>query len=145
MFIFKEDLLKNKVILVTGGGTGLGKSMATRFGELGANLVIGSRRENVIAKAAQELEQTGAEVLGVKCDVRQMDQVNEMVSAALDKFGRIDILLNNAAGNFISPTEMLSAGGFKAVVDIVLVGTFNCTLAVGKEMIKQKNTIPPTI
>jgi NAD(P)-dependent dehydrogenase (short-subunit alcohol dehydrogenase family) len=119
--MFKEDLLKNKVILVTGGGTGLGKSMATRFGELGANLVIGSRRANVIAKAAQELEQTGAEVLGVKCDVRQMD------------------LLNNAAGNFISPTEMLSAGGFKAIVDIVLVGTFNCTLAVGKEMIKQNN------
>ena len=137
--MFKEDLLKNKVILVTGGGTGLGKSMATRFGELGANLVIGSRRADVIAKAAQELEQTGAEVLGVKCDVRQMDQVNEMVSAALGKFGRIDILLNNAAGNFISPTEMLSPGGFKAVVDIVLVGTFNCTLAVGKEMIKQKN------
>ena len=128
--MFKEDLLKNKVILVTGGGTGLGKSMAARFGELGANLVIGSRRADVIAKAAQELEQTGVEVLGVKCDVRQMDQVNEMVSASL---------LNNAAGNFISPTEMLSAGGFKAVVDIVLVGTFNCTLAVGKEMIKRKN------
>ena len=137
--MFKEDLLKNKVILVTGGGTGLGKSMATRFGELGANLIIGSRRADVIAKAAQELEQTGVEVLGVKCDVRQMDQVNEMVNAALEKFGRIDILLNNAAGNFISPTEMLSAGGFKAIVDIVLVGTFNCTLAVGKEMIKQKN------
>ena len=92
--MFKEDLLKDKVILVTGGGTGLGKSMATRFGELGANLVIGSRRENVIAKAAQELEETGAEVLGIKCDVRLMDQVNEMVSAAIDKFGRIDILLN---------------------------------------------------
>ena len=92
--MFKEDLLKNKVILVTGGGTGLGKSMATRFGELGANLVIGSRREDVITKAAQELEQTGVEVLGVKCDVRQMDQVNDMVSAALDKFGQIDILLN---------------------------------------------------
>ena len=137
--MFKEDLLKNKVILVTGGGTGLGKSMATRFGELGANLVIGSRRADVITNAAQELEQTGVEVLGVKCDVRQMDQVNDMVSAALDKFGQIDILLNNAAGNFISPTEMLSAGGFKAVVDIVLVGTFNCTLAVGKEMIKRKN------
>ena len=119
--MFKEDLLKNKVILVTGGGTGLGKSMATRFGELGANLAIGSRRADVIAKAAQELEQTGAEVLGVKCDVREMDQVNEMVKITLDKFGRIDILLNNAAGNFISPTEMLSAGGFKAVVDLSLI------------------------
>ena len=131
--MFKEDLLKNKVILVTGGGTGLGKSMATRFGELGANLIIGSRRADVIAKAAQELEQTGAEVLGVKCDVRQMDQVNEMVSAALDKFGRIDILLNNAAGNFISPTEMLSAGGFKAVVDIVLVAHLTAHLQLVKK------------
>ncbi len=133
--MFKENLLKEKTIIVTGGGTGLGKSMAARFGELGANLVIASRREQVIQDAADELRKTGADVLGIPCDVRDPANVKEMVDAAKNKFGKIDVLLNNAAGNFISPTENLSPNGFKAVVDIVLNGTFNCTHAVGKEMI----------
>ena len=133
--MFKENLLKEKTIIVTGGGTGLGKSMAVRFGELGANLVIASRREQVIQDAADELRKTGADVLGIPCDVRDPANVKEMVDAAKNKFGKIDVLLNNAAGNFISPTENLSPNGFKAVVDIVLNGTFNCTHAVGKEMI----------
>jgi len=133
--MFKEDLLKEKTIIITGGGTGLGKSMAVRFGELGANLVIASRREQVIQDAADELRKTGADVLGIPCDVRDPANVKEMVDAAKNKFGKIDVLLNNAAGNFISPTENLSPNGFKAVVDIVLNGTFNCTHAVGKEMI----------
>ena len=133
--MFKEDLLKEKTIIVTGGGTGLGKSMATRFGELGAKLVIASRREQVIQDASDELSKTGADVLGVPCDVRDPASVQGMVDAAKNKFGKIDVLLNNAAGNFISPTENLSPNGFKAVVDIVLNGTFNCTHAVGKEMI----------
>ncbi len=133
--MFRKDLLKDKTIIVTGGGTGLGKSMATRFGELGANLVIASRREQVIQDAADELRKTGADVLGIPCDVRDPGNVQGMVDAAKKQFGKIDVLLNNAAGNFISPTENLSANGFKAVVDIVLNGTFNCTHAVGKEMI----------
>ena len=133
--MFKEDLLKEKTIIITGGGTGLGKSMAVRFGELGANLVIASRREQVIQDAADELRKTGADVLGIPCDVRDPANVKEMVDAAKKQFGKIDVLLNNAAGNFISPTENLSPNGFKAVVDIVLNGTFNCTHAVGKEMI----------
>ena len=133
--MFKENLLKEKTIIITGGGTGLGKSMAARFGELGANLVIASRREQVIQDAADELRKTGADVLGIPCDVRDPANVKEMVDAAKNKFGKIDVLLNNAAGNFISPTENLSPNGFKAVVDIVLNGTFNCTHAVGKEMI----------
>ena len=123
--MFKENLLKEKTIIVTGGGTGLGKSMAARFGELGANLVIASRREQVIQDAADELRKTGADVLGIPCDVRDPANVKEMVDAAKNKFGKIDVLLNNAAGNFISPTENLSPNGFKAVVDIVLNGTFN--------------------
>ncbi|MEE3195373.1 MAG: SDR family oxidoreductase [Candidatus Neomarinimicrobiota bacterium] len=136
--MFEKDILKNKVVLITGGGTGLGKSMAMRFAELGASLVIASRRKEVISEAASQMKEIGAEVLGLQCDVRDMDQVNSMVSDTLNQFDKIDILINNAAGNFISPTEMLSPRGFKAVVDIVLMGTFNCTLAVGKEMIKQK-------
>jgi len=133
--MFREDLLKGKTIIITGGGSGLGKSMSTRFGELGANLVIAGRREQVIEDAADELRKTGADVLGFSCDVRDIDSVQTLVESTKKQFGSIDILLNNAAGNFISPTENLSPNGFKVVVDIVLNGTFNCTHAVGKEMI----------
>ena len=132
--MFDKQLLNNKSIIVTGGGTGLGKSMATRFAELGADLVITSRRQDVIEKTAEELREHGGKVLAIACDVRDSDQVNDMVSQTVNEFGKIDILLNNAAGNFISPTEDLSPNAFKTVVDIVLNGTFNCTQAAGKVM-----------
>ena len=133
--MFKNDLLKNKTIIITGGGTGLGKSMATRFGELGANLVLTSRRQEVLDEAAREInDKTGAEILTVSTDIRHSDQVTEMAKKAIDKFGKIDCLLNNAAGNFISPTENLSENAFRTIIDIVLVGTFNCTQAAGKAM-----------
>lgn len=134
--MFTTDLLKGKTIIVTGGGTGLGKSMAQRFGELGANLVIASRKMDVLEAAATELAASGAEVLPVECDVRKPAEVHNVVDQTVKKFGKIDALVNNAAGNFVSPTEMLSEGGFKVVVDIVLNGTFNFTHAVGKQMIK---------
>ena len=136
--MFQENLLNNKTIIITGGGTGLGKSMAQRFGELGANLVITSRKQEVLDATAIELRETGAQVLPIACDVRKPIEVQNVVDETINKFGKIDILLNNAAGNFISPTEMLSPGGFKVVVDIVLNGTFNFTQAVGKEMMKAK-------
>ena len=136
--MFKADLLNGKTFLITGGGSGLGKSMARRFGELGANLVIMSRKLDVLEQAASELRETGAEVLPLECDVRKPAQIHTTVQSAVEKFGRIDGLVNNAAGNFISPTELLSEGGFKVIVDIVLNGTFNVTQAVGKEMIKAK-------
>ena len=132
--MFDKQLLNNKSIIVTGGGTGLGKSMALRFAELGADLVITSRRKEVIEKTAEELREHGGKVLAIACDVRDPDQVNDMVSQTVNEFGKIDILLNNAAGNFISPTEDLSPNAFKTVVDIVLNGTFNCTQAAGKVM-----------
>jgi len=132
--MFDKELLKGKSIIVTGGGTGLGKSMATRFAELGANLVITSRRQEVIDNTAEELRDHGGKVLAIACDVRDPEQVNDMVSQTVDEFGKIDILLNNAAGNFISPTEDLSPNAFKTIVDIVLNGTFNCTQAAGKVM-----------
>jgi len=133
--MFKNDLLKNKTIIITGGGTGLGKSMATRFGELGANLVLTSRRQEVLDEAARDInDKTGTEILTVSTDIRNSDQVTEMVKKAVDKFGKIDCLLNNAAGNFISPTENLSENAFRTIIDIVLVGTFNCTQAAGKAM-----------
>ena len=139
--MFESGLLKGKSIIVTGGGTGLGKSMATRFAELGADLVITSRRQNVIDETAEALRQYGGKVLAVACDVRDPDQVQNMVDHTVNEFDKIDILLNNAAGNFISPTEDLSPNAFKTVVDIVLNGTFNCTQAAGKVMRKNKGGV----
>jgi NAD(P)-dependent dehydrogenase (short-subunit alcohol dehydrogenase family) len=136
--MFQKDLLNKKIIIITGGGTGLGKSMARCFGELGANLVITSRKQDVLETAAIELRETGAQVLPIACDVRKPMEVRNVVDRTIEKFNKIDILVNNAAGNFISPTELLSPGGFKVIVDIVLNGTFNFTQAVGKEMIKAK-------
>ena len=139
--MFDEKLLKGKNIIVTGGGTGLGKSMATRFAELGANLVITSRREGVISEAAKELQKSGGKVVAIPCDVRDPEQVEAMVEQTVKELGSVDILLNNAAGNFISPTENLSPNAFKTVIDIVLNGTFHCTQAAGKVMRKNKSGI----
>ncbi|MEC9007013.1 MAG: SDR family oxidoreductase [Candidatus Neomarinimicrobiota bacterium] len=139
--MFDKGLLKGKNIIVTGGGTGLGKSMATRFAELGANLVITSRREDVINDAAKELRKLKGKVIAIPCDVRDPDQVESMVEQTVKGLGSINILLNNAAGNFISPTEKLSPNAFKTVIDIVLNGTFHCTQAAGKVMRKNKSGI----
>ena len=133
--MFKNDLLKDKTIIVTGGGTGLGKAMASRFGELGANLVLTSRRQEVLDEAAKEInDTTGAEILTVSADIRQGDQVKDVVDKTTARFTKIDGLINNAAGNFISPTENLSENAFRTIVDIVLVGTFNFTQAAGEKM-----------
>lgn len=137
--MFDKKLLQGKNIIVTGGGTGLGNSMATRFVELGANLVITSRREDIINDAAKELRKSGGKVVAVPCDVRDPNQVEKMVGKTVEKLGSVDILLNNAAGNFISPTENLSPNAFKTVIDIVLNGTFHCTQAAGKIMRKNKS------
>ena len=139
--MFDVQLLKGKKIVVTGGGTGLGKSMATRFAELGADLVITSRRQNVIDETAKTLRELGGKVLAISCDVRDTEQVESMVEQTVSEFGTVDILLNNAAGNFISPTENLSSNAFRTIVDIVLNGTFHCTQAVGKVMRKNKSGV----
>lgn len=137
--MLKEGALKDHTIIVTGGGTGLGKSMGTYFLELGANLVITSRKIDVLQKTADELmEKTGGKVLAVQCDVREYGQVEKVIEATQEHFGDIHGLLNNAAGNFISPTERLSANAFNTVIDIVLKGTTNFTLALGKHWIDKK-------
>lgn len=134
-----EDGLRDKTIIITGGGTGLGKAMGMGFLQAGANLVITSRKLEVLEKTAKEMEAaTGGRVLAVECDVRDYSQVENVLSKTLSEFGKVDILLNNAAGNFILPTERLSANAFSTIIDIVLKGTVNCTLAVGKHWIKEK-------
>ena len=137
--MLKEGSLDNQVIVVTGGGSGLGKAMTTYFLELGAKVAITSRNIEKLQAVKIELEEkTGGTVLPIQCDVRHYDQVEAMLKVTLDAFGKVDGLLNNAAGNFISPTERLSANAFDTIIDIVLKGTKNCTLAFGKHWINAK-------
>jgi NAD(P)-dependent dehydrogenase (short-subunit alcohol dehydrogenase family) len=139
--MLQPGALKGKTIIITGGGTGLGRSMCKYFMQLGANTVITSRKLDVLEKTAAELEaETGGRCLAVACDVRLYHEVEAMVAKAIETFGPVDALVNNAAGNFISPTERLSAGAFKAIIGIVLEGSINCTLALGKEWIAKKET-----
>ncbi|MEO2061022.1 MULTISPECIES: SDR family oxidoreductase [Mesonia] len=134
--MLREDALKNKNIIVTGGGSGLGKSMTKYFLELGAQVAITSRNLEKLQNTTKELEEeTGGKCFAIQCDVRNYDEVEKMKHEAIEKMGSVDVLLNNAAGNFISPTERLSANAFDTIIDIVLKGSKNCTLAFGKHWI----------
>ncbi len=137
--MLKENSLEDKVILVTGGGSGLGKSMVKYFLELGANVIITSRREELLKEVAKDFNKKfKTEVFPIACDVRKIEEVEKVIEESFNKFGKIDCLVNNAAGNFISPTERLSTRAFDAVIDIVLKGTINFTLSLGKRWIKEK-------
>ncbi len=136
--MMKDGALQGKVILITGGGTGLGKSMGKYFMELGADLIITSRKQGVLDEAAKELSDYKGKILPIAGDVRNAKEVKQIIQTSLDKFGRIDCLLNNAAGNFISPTERLSTKAFDTIVDIVLKGTYNYSLLLGKHWIENK-------
>lgn len=137
--MLREGALDNKTIIVTGGGTGLGRSMATYFLKLGANLVICSRRLDVLENTARELEtETGGQVVAIACDVRKTEEIENVIAKTIERFGQVDVLVNNSAGNFISPTERLSYKAVDTVVDIVLRGTYYFTLALGKYWIEKK-------
>jgi NAD(P)-dependent dehydrogenase (short-subunit alcohol dehydrogenase family) len=136
--MFRNDLLQSKRILITGGGTGLGKGMATRFLELGATVYICGRREEVLKVTADELRTKGP-IHAIPCDVRSFDaveQMNDTIWAA----GPLDILVNNAAGNFIARTEELSPRAWEAVINIVLIGTLHCTIACGRRWLAAKHS-----
>jgi NAD(P)-dependent dehydrogenase (short-subunit alcohol dehydrogenase family) len=132
--MFRTDLLHNKRILITGGGTGLGKAMAQRFLELGATVYICGRREDVLEKTASELGAKGP-IHGLPCDVRNLDAVQRMIDS-IWKDASLDILVNNAAGNFIARTEELSPRAFESVIGIVLMGTLHATMACGRRWLK---------
>jgi NAD(P)-dependent dehydrogenase (short-subunit alcohol dehydrogenase family) len=137
--VFQKNLLSGKRILVTGGATGLGKSMGKRFLELGASLYICGRREDVLKQAANELQQAaGGTVRTFSCDVRDNQRVEAMIESIWQD-GPLDALVNNAAGNFLCRTEELSIGAFEAVIGIVLMGTIHCTMACGRRWLKEKH------
>lgn len=136
--MFQNDLLKGRTILITGGGTGLGRSMALRFAALGANLFIAGRREDPLKETVKEIQAKGARASYSIADIRDFVAVENMIAAAEKEFGAVDTLVNNAAGNFIARTEKLSPNAFNAVIGIVLQGTFYCTLALGRKWIAAK-------
>lgn len=137
--MLRDDALNGKVIVITGGGSGLGKAMTKYFMELGAKVAITSRDIEKLKTTSSELEaETGGICLPVQCDVRHYEEVEAMLQEVLKAYGKVDVLLNNAAGNFISPTERLSANAFDTIIDIVLKGSKNCTLAFGKHWIDTK-------
>jgi NAD(P)-dependent dehydrogenase (short-subunit alcohol dehydrogenase family) len=147
MAMFESTLLKDRTILITGGGTGLGRAMALRFAELGANLFLIGRREDPLKQTVAAAQLKGVRAGWFSADVRDFSAVEAALGAAEKEFSRpfggIDTLVNNAAGNFIARTETLSPNAFNSVVGIVLHGTFHCTLALGRRWIaaKQPGTV----
>ncbi len=133
--MFEKTLLAGRNILITGGGTGLGRSMALRFAELGAKLHLAGRREEPLREACDAIRAAGGAASYSCCDVRDFAAVERMTAEADAATGGIDTLLNNAAGNFIARTERISPNAFNAVVGIVLHGTFHATLALGRKWI----------
>ena len=135
--MFQKDLLKDKRILVSGGGSGLGKAMATRYLELGADIYICGRRKSVLDEAAKELmDLHGGSVKAISCDIKVPEAIEDMVNEIWSE-GPLTGLLNNAAGNFISRTEDLSPRAFTAISNIVFNGTFYMTNAIGKRWLKE--------
>lgn len=136
--MLRDDALAGKVVLVTGGGSGLGLAMARRFAALGARVAIAGRSEERLEAAAPLIDPTGEAVFTHIANVRDFDEVDALVTAVTDRFGAVDALVNNAAGNFLAATEELSPGGFNAVVETVLNGTFHATLACGRRWIERQ-------
>ncbi|HKM81767.1 MAG TPA: SDR family oxidoreductase [Candidatus Acidoferrum sp.] len=136
--MFQPDLLKGRAIFLTGGGTGLGRSMALHFAKLGARLFLIGRREEPLKKTCEEIHHDGGAAAYTACDVREYDAVETAMTTAENHWGEIDTLVNNAAGNFMARTETLSPNAFQAVVSIVLNGTFHCTLAFARRRIAKK-------
>lgn len=133
--------MKGRVALVTGGGTGIGKAIATALGEHGARVVICSRKQEVLDAACAELRSSGIECMGLAADIREPEAVESVIGQTLEQFGGLDILVNNAAGNFPARIEDLSYNAFRTIVDIVLQGTFNVTRAAFAAVLKERGGV----
>jgi len=136
--MFAQHLLKDQVAVITGGGTGIGLAIAIRLGSLGARIAIASRNSRHLEEGCAALRAAGIDALAIQLDVRKPEQIDEMVERTVKHFGSFDILVNNAAGNFVCRAEDLSPNGWNAVIGIVLNGTFYCSRAVGRYMIARK-------
>jgi NAD(P)-dependent dehydrogenase (short-subunit alcohol dehydrogenase family) len=136
---FRPDLLKGKTTIITGGGSGLGKAMALRLGGLGAKVAVLGRRKEPLEETAKAIRDAGGDAIGVSCDVREPAAIAAAFDAAEGALGPANQLINNAAGNFLAPTETLSANAFNSVVQIVLYGTFHCTAELGRRLIARKS------
>jgi NAD(P)-dependent dehydrogenase (short-subunit alcohol dehydrogenase family) len=136
--MFKDRIFEGRVAVITGGGTGLGRAFALRFSELGAKIVLASRSPDHLNPTRDEISAAGGLAIAVPTDVRIPEQVESLMKTAHETYGSIDILINNAAGNFLCRAEKLSYNGWRAVVDIVLNGSFFCCRAVFPYMQKQK-------
>jgi len=136
--MFSSDLLKGRAIFLTGGGSGLGRSMAIHFAKLGARMFLVGRREAPLRETCEEIHREGGAAAFTTCDVRDFAAVEAAFAAAETQFGEIDTLVNNAAGNFMARTERLSPNAFNAVVSIVLNGTFHCTQAFARRRIDKR-------
>lgn len=132
-----EGTFEDRVAIVTGGGSGLGRAIALELGRLGAAVAVAGRRPEPLAETVGLVEAAGGTALAQPTDVRDPDQVQALVDATVERFGRVDVLVNNAAGNFVARAEDLSPNGWRAVVSIVLDGSFLCARAAGKRMIEQ--------
>jgi NAD(P)-dependent dehydrogenase (short-subunit alcohol dehydrogenase family) len=132
-----EGTLDGKAAIVTGGGSGIGRGLALELARLGAAVTVAGRRPEPLAETTALIESAGGRALAHPTDVREPEQVDELVNATTAAFGRVDVLVNNAAGNFVVKAEDLSPNGWRAVVSIVLDGGFLCSRAAGRRMIEQ--------
>jgi peroxisomal 2,4-dienoyl-CoA reductase len=139
--VFRDGILAGRVALVTGGGTGIGRSIALALSSAGADVALASRDPEHLKETAAEIEACGRRSLAAPCDVRDPEAVERLLAAVGARLGRLDILVNNAAGNFLCAAEKLSPGGFRAVVEIDLIGSFHCARAAFPLLVKQGGVI----